>query len=63
MSLRHWLSKQKVVFIERSFCWGLGAYGQNRVEAELSILKSELIPNMQLAETPCLKDISRNHIL
>lgn len=51
------------VCIGRPYCWGLGALGQQGVEMVLDILKAELIRDMQLAGTPSIDDISRNHIL
>ena len=51
------------VCIGRPFCWGLGALGQQGVEMVLDILKAELVRDMQLAGTPSIEKISRDHIL
>lgn len=51
------------VLIGRTYLWGLGAFGQQGVEAVLRILRAELRLAMQLAGTPSLRDIGPRSVL
>ncbi len=50
------------IAIGRPYLWGLGAFGQDGVEAVVDILQRELVIAMQLAGTVNLEAINRRHI-
>jgi isopentenyl diphosphate isomerase/L-lactate dehydrogenase-like FMN-dependent dehydrogenase len=51
------------VGIGRPYIWGLGAFGQEGVEAVLAILRRELEVVMKQCGTPTLAAITRRHIV
>ena len=48
--------------IGRPYIWGLGAFGQEGVEAVLAILRREFEVTMKQSGTRSLAEISRAHI-
>ncbi len=50
------------IAIGRPYLWGLGAFGQDGVEAVVDILQRELVMAMQLAGAANLEAINRRHI-
>lgn len=50
------------IAIGRPYLWGLGAFGQEGVEAVVDILQRELVIAMQLAGTASLEAINRRYI-
>ena len=51
------------IAIGRPYLWGLGAFGQEGVEAVLGILRRELERIMRQAATTSVSKISRAHIV
>jgi isopentenyl diphosphate isomerase/L-lactate dehydrogenase-like FMN-dependent dehydrogenase len=51
------------VCIGRPYLWGLGAFGQQGVEAVVEILRRELLTIMRQAGTPTIRDIDRSHLV
>jgi isopentenyl diphosphate isomerase/L-lactate dehydrogenase-like FMN-dependent dehydrogenase len=51
------------ICIGRPYIWGLGAFGQEGVEAVIDILTRELERAMRYAGTPTIKSISRAHVI
>jgi isopentenyl diphosphate isomerase/L-lactate dehydrogenase-like FMN-dependent dehydrogenase len=51
------------ICIGRPYLWGLGAFGQDGVEAVLDILTRELHLAMRYAGTPTIRDITRAHVI
>lgn len=50
------------VAVGRPYLWGLSAFGQEGVEAVLSILRAELETTMKQMGTPSLADITSDHV-
>jgi isopentenyl diphosphate isomerase/L-lactate dehydrogenase-like FMN-dependent dehydrogenase len=52
----------RAVLVGRPYLWGLGAFGQEGVEAVLTILQRELLLTMRQCGTPALGTITKSHI-
>lgn len=52
----------KAVMVGRPYIWGLGAFGQEGVEAVLDILRREFLLAMRQCGTPNLAAITRSHV-
>lgn len=53
----------RAVAVGRPYLWGLAAFGQEGVEAVLSILRAELVEILQTAGTPSLADVTRRSVV
>jgi isopentenyl diphosphate isomerase/L-lactate dehydrogenase-like FMN-dependent dehydrogenase len=53
----------RAVAVGRPYLWGLAAFGQEGVEAVLSILRAELVEIMETVGTPQLSDITRRAVV
>lgn len=52
----------KAVMVGRPYIWGLGAFGQEGVEAVLDILRKELLFTMRQCGTPTVAAITKSHV-